>query len=552
MKKNQKLKIHLKSGNTAADVLTFLKTTESTDICFIVDRDFLLITELVFLKRLRQAVLKSKKNIIFVTPKTYFHQCLNKHKFTVQGYEPEEYEGVEGQSLSHFFGKIEAQKNVFEAKKIDAKPKVQNTSKPQFLTRKIENLTQEKSLRGVYFFVLLIIIGGLGSVFFVISPQAEIVIKPRISTSEVTQNIVVGLPDAQFASSDKNLPKIQGIRVETEVSDTQTFPSTGRTYELTNARGKVTIFNETEEPKYLLPSRLASEDGVILQMQGDVTVPPRVEGKPGEATVEVIAFEYDADEKPIGSRGNIDAGTELYFPALRKETRELYYAKANQGPLVGGSTLTNYFVGETDAELAQPILEDSFRIRATENLKEELAKRSDREDKAYILLEQGELLTSELLSYEYDDTQTGQPLQAFEVKGALKMSGLVFDQSAIVKILSEKIKENQDHRKKIIEIDQNTVEYRVLETEDFVEKGWVKLSVTMGGVETLDFEAQNQFARDWQQLLKKEILGKSASEARGMLVNHPEIESVVKMTITPFWVNNLPHLTDQIKLDVVY
>ena len=36
--------------------------------------------------------------------------------------------------------------------------------------------------------------------------------------------------------------------------------------------------------------------------------------------------------------------TELIFPALRSESRELYYARANKGPLVGGSTLIHYFI----------------------------------------------------------------------------------------------------------------------------------------------------------------------------------------------------------------
>ena len=548
------IKIRLKAGDKPGEVLAYLKKTKAKEVCLIIERDFLVVTESSFIERLKGVLKIIKAEVWFVTQKQYFQSVLSQHKLRVQGYEPDQFADIEAKTLSQIQGKVAAQKNVFEARPIEFKPKIQSTSstKPQFSTRKIENLSNERSLRGIYFFVFLLLIGGLGWLYFWVSPQAEIVIKPRINTTEVTQNIVVGLPDAVWDVNDENLPKITGIRVQTEKTETQTFASTGRSYELTNASGQVTLFNETSEPKYLLPSRLKTEEGIIVRMQDEATIPPRTEEGPGTIAVRVVADEYDENENPIGQRGNIEAGTDLFFPGLRTESRELYYAKANLGPLVGGSTLTRYFVEPEDSVRAEPLFTESLRIQAVDSLKNELAGRSEREKKDYVLIEQASVLESELTDFQYDETQTGQDLQAFEVQGTLRLAGLVFDQDQIIDIMAEKLRQSQDDRKKIVNIDANSVEYRILETEKFTEDNWVKLSVTLTGVETLDFEANNQFAREWQQGIKKEIIGLSVESARGLLLNHPEIEEILKLEIKPFWLQQLPVIVDQIKLDIEY
>lgn len=550
--KNKLIKIRLKAGDKPGEVLDWLKETKAKEVCLLLERDFVVVTESSFIARLQGVLKKLRTEVWFVTQKAYFQDVLSQHKLRVQGYEPEQFADTPVQTLGELRGMVAAQKNVFAKKSIEFKPKLQTATKPQFSMRKIENLKHEKSLRGIYFFVFLLLILGLGWLYFWVSPQAEIIIKPRINTTEVTQNIVVGLPGASWDETDENLPKIKGIKVQTEKIETQTFASTGRKYELTNASGQVTLFNETSEPKYLLPSRLKTEDGVIFRMQSEATIPARKEGKSGRVAVRVVADEYDESEKPVGQRGNIDAGTELFFPGLRQESRELYHAKANLGPLVGGSTLTRYFVTPEDNELAKPLLTESLRIQAVDSLKTELERRSNREAKDYVLIEQASVLQSELTNFEYDPLQTGQELQAFAVEGALKIEGLVFDQDQVITVMAKKLKQSQDDRKKMVNIDAGSVEYRILETEGYEERGWVKLSVTLTGVETLDFEADNEFAVTWQQGIKKEIIGLSLDSARGLLLNHPEIEEIVKLEIRPFWLHQLPVIVDQIKLDIAY
>ena len=192
-----------------------------------------------------------------------------------------------------------------------------------------------------------------------------------------------------------------------------------------------------------------------------------------------------------------------------------------------------------------------FRVRALENLTKELKRRSDREGKNYILIDQANLLLDELLEISFDQTQVGQELETFEMSGKSKLSGIVFDQTALAEILAKKIQSTQDHRKKLLKIDPDSIEFRVLESEEFENKKWIKVSVNAFGVETLDLKAQNQFAQKWQQNLKKEIAGKTLISVRGILTNHPEIDEVHKIHLRPFWSNTIPRLLNQIELEVV-
>ncbi len=555
MNKTQKnYKISLKKGIRAKDILSIFPILKADKIYFTLVRDFTLITEVAFLKKLKLAAEEAKTKIFFVTQKPYFQQILKRQNFEILDVIPTVKECLCEDSISSILGRVIAQKNRkqnqdFTSKKIVFNPKVVKVE-PSFSARKIENLKEEKSIRSFLFFVFLILILGLLGLFFWIAPSTVITIKPKYSVIPVTQNILVKLPNAVNRDENKRLPSVGGIFVETEVSGTETFPSTKKDYELTNARGKLTIFNETNKPKFFIPSRLATDDGLVFRTQENITVPAKKDGKPGQLTVDVIADAFDLKNQPIGSRGNIEAGTELYFPALKADKREIYYAKANRGPLVGGSTLTHYFIGEDDYEKAKPILTETYRVQGIESLQKELEGRNIREKKNYILLNKTHLFKSTLIDYQFDPTLIGTESQTFSVKGTVKVSGLVFDQDAIIKILQSQIESSQGDRKKLLRVDETSIEYRVLDYTHLEDEHWVKLSVSLMGIETLDLAKQNESAIVWQEKLKKEIAGKSKKEAQSILVNHPEIDEVLGIKISPFWNKSIPSVFDQIEFKV--
>lgn len=542
------IKIQLGAGDRAKDVLQILQDLQESNVLFSAQGDCPIITESSFLREVKKIAKSKNKKIVFATRKTYFKDLLTKEKFTVYDKMPDTYAELPARKISEFLGTVAAKKNT--AKKSESSIAFAPKSKgelPKFTTHKIDPYPTQRPVRGFFFFLFLFLILLLVFVFFWISPSAEIVLKPRINSVPITQNIVIALPDADIPDEEQNLPIVSGIFVQNKIQGSETFTTLDRKYQLTNATGEVTLFNETAKPKFLVPSRLASPEGYIFRFTEEVTIPPRSGDEPGRLVVSVVADEYDEKDRPIGELGNIDAGTDLIFPALRKELQELYYAKANRGPLVGGSTLVQYFMGEEDIEKAKPVLIDTFRIRAKAGLETELQQRSNREGTEYILVSHPDLLPYDLIDFVAPEEQVGEERRTFELSGELILYGLVFDRRQVVDLLREKLKENQDQKKKLLRLDPTSFEYRILKIEEFEEGKWVKLSVSIQGVETLDIEAENTIALEWRDGLAQEILGKPVKEARGIITNHPEIDEVLDIKISPFWIDVMPRFQDQIE-----
>jgi hypothetical protein len=312
----------------------------------------------------------------------------------------------------------------------------------------------------------------------------------------------------------------------------------------------VTLFNETNKPKFLVPSRLSTPDGLIYRFKNEVTIPAKKGDKAGEKVVEIFADEYDEKGNPIGYRGNIIAGTELFFPAFRENLRELYYAKANKGPLIGGSTLTHYVVTPEDEGKSANFLEEVLQGQAIINLKKENEARSRREKKQFVLLENKDLFVSNFTDFKFPKELIGQESETFAVSGKLELSGIVFDQEIVKKALLKKLNAVLDDRQQLIELDEKSVTYNLLDKENFAEKRYVKVSVKAIGVKSIDFTVNTKDSLEWINDLKKQIAGKTREEARSILINIPEIEQVLNIDIAPFWSNKIPKIFNRIKFEV--
>ncbi|MCF7905955.1 hypothetical protein K9L63_02080 [Candidatus Gracilibacteria bacterium] len=544
------LRVVLDSESRVKDIVAVLDTVKAHKIVFVCPGNFSLLSDMAFLKKLKAHAAETKKELAFVCPKKFIRDAVASQHLTAYSTVIKELEDVEEKTIDEVLQKKEE-----VSSKETEEPSVPQTKKdkgkPAFSLRKIEGKKgKERSLRGTIFFAFLAVIIILGGVWAWIAPHATIVIKPQTSVLPITQNVLVTFPEARVPEKEMHLPQVQGIFVQTEIAGTEVFPATGRKYDLTNARGKVTLYNETSQPKFLVPSRLKAPNGAIFRFTESVTVPPRNADGAGQLVVDIVADEYDEEDEPIGERGNIEAGTEFIFPALRGALQELYYARANKGPLVGGSTLVHYFVEEESFAVAREVLTDRFRARGVDRLQEEIRSRSNREGKKYVFLDDPRLLVTTLEEALFPMHLIGQATQTFEVQARLLLSGIVFDQTEVTEFLRGKLQLTQDQRKKLIGVDQNSALYRILVHENLEEEKWVKLSVSMDGVEALDMASDSISAREWRSSLRKMIAGKSVHEARGILTNFPEIEQIIDIRIAPFWSENVPIIEDQIEFEV--
>ncbi len=366
--KQKYIKIKVAAGDVPGDILRTFEKVRVSEIVFTFNKNCSFLSEISFLKKLKNLAKKFDKQIVIIVKRKYFADILKSQKIENYLELPEKFEEYKEKTVDEILKKhkVAAKKNEIKEELPPPteipKGKTKSVSKPEFSLHKISD--DKKSIRGYIFFFAMLLIGLLLWVLFWISPSAKIKLKPRVSTIPITQNILIEFDQAEISEENELLPKSQGVFMETELSDTEVFATTGRRYDLTNAHGKVTLYNETNEAKFLIPSRLATVEGLVFRFNKDVTIPAKKDGVAGSVVVEITADEYDLHEKPIGEHGNIEAGTRLDFAALRAELQTKYYAKADQGPLVGGSTLTHYFLDEKDFEKAEPILIDRFRNRA--------------------------------------------------------------------------------------------------------------------------------------------------------------------------------------------
>ncbi len=543
--------VSLQDGDSVKDILQIVKQAPNEKIIFICPRNFAILSDISFLKKLKSTAEEGTVEISFVVFQKFVRDIMKSQELTVHPVMPTEFLDAPRREVKELLGKTPAPQA--QPQSTEEAPVVftSTKTKPVFSTQKIEQEGIRKPIRGKIFFGFLLVILLLIGIWAWISPRAVVKLKLNVSVIPITQNIIVALPEAKVPDKEKFLPRIDGIFVETEVIGTETFPSTGRKYDITDAYGKVTLFNETNFEKFLLPSRLSTPEGVIFRFADKVRIPPRNESGPGRFVVDVKADPYDENEKPIGERGNIPAGTDLFFPALRSDSRELYYARANQGPLVGGSTLTHYFIQEGDFEAIEGILIEKFRVQGVDQLRSEITNRSEREKDKYVLLDDPRLLKTDVVSMEFPEEIIGQELQTFEVPAHIRLLGIVFDQSQVSEFLTEKLRATQDQRKKLIKIDPASAQYQVMDSEALEKDRWVKLSVEMKGVETLDINSESVSAQEWRDKLKKEIAGKTAIEVRGILTNYPEIENVLDIKLSPFWAESLPSIFDRIEFEIL-
>ena len=133
----------------------------------------------------------------------------------------------------------------------------------------------------------------------------------------------------------------------------------------------------------------------------------------------------------------------------------------------------------------------------------------------------------------------------------MRVYGIVFDQSEIMKHLEKRLEKNQDKRKQLMKLDDSSIKYRVLDAESLAEEGWVKLSISIAGIEFLNASGESNESEKWRQNLIEQIKGKGIPRARAILLNDSEIEFVDRIKISPFWIRVMPTLRDQIEFKTI-
>ena len=97
-------KITLTKGLTPKEILAIFGILKSCTIYFIIVRDFSLITEINFLKKLSETAKKHKTSIKFITQKSYFQQALKRQNLEILDIIPEEISDIKSEKISNIIG----------------------------------------------------------------------------------------------------------------------------------------------------------------------------------------------------------------------------------------------------------------------------------------------------------------------------------------------------------------------------------------------------------------------------------------------------------------
>ena len=152
--------------------------------------------------------------------------------------------------------------------------KIQEAHKP-LKERVLFHCTQKVTAGSMLFMVL---VGAVLSLFvfvlYIALPSAQVIITPY--QKEVTTSLNVLFGSAATVTDQDLFPNFVPIEEMTVSIDRQIeIKATGQELVGTKSRGEITLYNEHGKEKYLVASRLVTEDGLQFRMLGSVTIPPR-------------------------------------------------------------------------------------------------------------------------------------------------------------------------------------------------------------------------------------------------------------------------------------
>ena len=542
--------------------MNLVSQIKSTEIVFVLRESVEIFSNISVLKKLQKRLKEQKKKAIFICSKKFLRASLVSQGFEVWSRITAKYRAGEMYDIANFL--YESPRELSQKASLAVRFNSRPLSRPKNKYKKDKqkgffkhlslfnrDILQKKTfliLDKIFFGIL----GGclfIGILYWFFSGQTSITLKPKMEVVSVVQNFLVALPEAKIFAEDLRLPIIDGEFWSSGVDAREHIVSSGRKYDVTNARGEVTLFNETRREKFLLPSRLSNKEGIIFRFSQNVLIPPRSDAGPGKVIVRIVADPFDTEGSVVGERGNIAAGTELFFPALSPRAQELYYAKANRGPLVGGSSLTHYFLEEKDESQGIEALKTSYKTKIIEDLKQKVILESKNHKKKLRLLENPKLVFTEVKDYIFPRDLVGTEMQTYEARGEVLVKVIVFDENQLLDFLENQLKKSLDSRKVFL-LDDESLFYRLIDDSFLQDRGFIKVSVEVFGVEGLGSDPANLEILNLKQKIKESIVGKSKDEALAIVLNLDEIDEVYSIETRPFWHKKVDSDIDNIKIKI--
>ncbi|MDP2090629.1 MAG: hypothetical protein Q8K30_03435 [Candidatus Gracilibacteria bacterium] len=402
------------------------------------------------------------------------------------------------------------------------------------------------------FFLLGLIISLLMFIFifyFAVN-KTYIYITPEISIKTKSENFVFREADSLELVNNEviKLTKISKI-----VYLTEQFGTTGiKEDNLKRSKGKVTFYNELEEPVLLIKNtRLENDDAILFTTDSDVSIP---EAKitatggiiPGKVDINITSQIKDSKGKIVGSNANIGAGVHLKLPGL-KENKDKIYAKTIQ-EIKGGDDNVQKILSKEDINNAKKILEGKLKQLALNEIKIEIQNKNITNNITHEILGIDDMLIySDFKVMGEDKLKEGTILDNFELSGTINITSYIYNTEKVLSKLSNTIKDSM-----IVDIEKlNLINNKSLRISDIIYKKnkplEIKATAQVEAFFSLNFLNEKN---NYIEKLKTTISGMDEEEAKKILLNSPKI-SDVEIVIRPFFITKISKILDNIEIKVV-
>ncbi len=397
---------------------------------------------------------------------------------------------------------------------------------------------------------ILIIVGLIMSmtlllfIFHFAVSKTIITITPQISIRPISANIIYAQSTGSLLATRNtialrkvDIPTTYTMKFQLETVDPNST---------TNARGTITIYNETTTAQALKPqTRFITLDGTVFRSMNWVNVPPArsINGitEMGSIDVEIMADVRDEAGGIIWQKWNITAGIDFTIPGL-KFNRDKIYAKSKTD-FRGGEAPRIHIVTEDEVKKFTGLLKEQLHRVARNTLQKNLDDKKQASGDDYALFSgDGVSFTGEL--YEIISGQKyGDFAEEIEMRGTVMVTALTYDKRATINYLTDIFREGllsgTDHEVAIHDdtLRISSVIYRA--PGDSTIKATMEMNTSIAH----DFEdPKNQLTH----YLKVTIAGLSKNEAITRLLNTGHVKETV-ISSYPFWNRSVSGNIDQIE-----
>ena len=370
--------------------------------------------------------------------------------------------------------------------------------------------------------MIVVAIFVLGSLIYISTGSAKITIMPRKQPLDL--RIKLSASD-KYTALDAPSGKIPGQLFTVEKELSQKFDATGQKDDVQKARGKITIYNETNSSQPLVATtRFESEGKLVFRTMTSVVVPAaKVKNDkvtPGTVDVDVIA------DKP-GSEYNISVGRFVIVAFREKGDTEKYnkiFATLS-GSMHGGINGKSTVVTDSDYSTAKETL--------TQQLSKDLREAIKVQTSQFMIVDTIGLNIQDPISTAGPDDATTD--FTINLSGSIKTIG--FKETDLYEIINNYVQKTGN----------------LMVRPDKVEVSFEKAKLNLNN-NLLEFEVVvkgNAYAKIDEDKILDDLIGKKENEIRDYLAANPDIDSA-KVVLSPFWINKMPKERERVDFKTAF